>query len=99
MATDGPRRTYDTLLTAEGLKAFRDRWLGRGWVELFPGSRGMRDTTHGVEVDVLLTGDYPGDEEPKPIRFPDPSEIAGEGRPGTPVVPLSPFWNSNLPAA
>ncbi len=30
----------DILLTAESLQQFKDRWLGRGWVEQFPGSRG-----------------------------------------------------------
>lgn len=62
----------DVLLTAEGLGAFKARHLGRGWVERFPGSRGMRDTEHNVKIDVLISGDYPGDGKPKSVRFPDP---------------------------
>lgn len=62
----------DVLLTAAGLAAFKARHLGRGWVERFPGSRGMRDTEHNVKIDVLITGDYPGDGKPKAVRFPDP---------------------------
>lgn len=69
----------DVLLTARGLEAFKDAYLGRGYVEKFPGSRGLRDTEHGVTIDVLLTGDYPGDGKPKAICFPDPAiAIRGE---------------------
>lgn len=63
----------DLLLTAEGLAAFKAKHLGRGWVERFPGSKGLRDTEHGVRIDVLLTGDYPGDGRPKAVAFPAPS--------------------------
>jgi len=30
-------------------------------VEKFPGSRGLRDTENGVRIDIVVTGDYPGD--------------------------------------
>jgi hypothetical protein len=70
----------DVLLTRDGLAAFKARHLGLGWVERFPGSRGMRDTELGVKIDVLLTGDYPGDGKPKPVSFPDPRvAIRGDG--------------------
>jgi hypothetical protein len=54
----------DVLLTAEGLSAFKARHLGRGYVEQFSGSRGLRDTEHGVDIDVVLAGSYPGDGKP-----------------------------------
>jgi hypothetical protein len=63
----------DVLLTPEGLERFKERWIGKGWVERFPGSKGMRDAEHNVKIHVLLTGDYPGDGKPKPVRFPDPT--------------------------
>jgi len=69
----------DVLLTPEGLKAFKARALGRGYVEKFPGSRGVRDTKHGVDVDVVLTGTFPGDGRPKPVVFPDPAAAAQRG--------------------
>jgi CubicO group peptidase (beta-lactamase class C family) len=78
----GYRRTtvdVDVLLTRESLQKFKDAWLGRGYVEKFPGSRGMRDTENGVGIDVLVAGDYPGDGRPKPVRFPDPAEVAIRG--------------------
>lgn len=66
----------DVLLTPDGLRQFKQRWLGRGWVERYEGSRGLRDTVHDVKIDVLLAGDYPGDGKPKPVRFPDPAAVA-----------------------
>jgi len=73
--------TYvDVLLTREGLAAFKERYLGRGYVERFPGSKSMRNTRHNVEIDVLLTGDYPGDGKPKPIQVPDPAIAAERGK-------------------
>jgi hypothetical protein len=69
----------DVLLTAEGLSAFKARHLGRGYVEKFSGSRGLRDTEHGVDIDVVLAGSYPGDGKPKPVAFPDPAEAAERG--------------------
>jgi hypothetical protein len=75
-----PRMTsdVDVLVTPEGLARFKEACLGRGYVEKFAGSRGVRDTENKVGVDFLLTGGYPGDGNRKPIRFPDPSE-AGTG--------------------
>ena len=68
----------DVLLTPEGLARFKRQWLGRGWVERFTGSRGLRDAELNVRVDVLVTGDFPGDGLPKPVAFPDPSVAAAE---------------------
>lgn len=76
----------DVLLTKQGLATFKERYLGRGWVERFPGSKGMRDAARGVKIDVLLTGDYPGDGRPKPVSFPDPS-VAVRGA-GVMLLPL-----------
>jgi len=63
----------DVLLTREGLAKLKESVLGRGYLEKFPGSKGLRDTENNVAIDVLLTGDYPGDGAPKPVRFPDPA--------------------------
>jgi hypothetical protein len=78
----------DVLMTSEGLAQFKAVWLGRGYVEKFPGSRGLRDAELGVTIDVLVTGHYPGDGQPKPVRFPDPAKIAiREG--GLSLIPLA----------
>ena len=69
----------DVLLTREGLERFKRDNLGRGYVEKFPGSKGLRDTENGVAIDVLLAGDFPGDGRPKPVAFPDPAAAAVVG--------------------
>ena len=63
----------DVLLTRAGLEAFKKAFLGRGYVEKFPGSKGMRDTENNIVIDVLIAGEFPGDGKPKPVAFPDPS--------------------------
>ncbi len=70
----------DILLSRDGLHALKTAVLGRGYSEKFPGSRGLRDTEAGVNVDVVLAGEYPGDGRPKPVVFPDPAQAAVRGR-------------------
>ena len=70
----------DALSTPDGLAIFKARVLGRGYVEKFPGSRGVRDTEHGVEIDVVLSGGFPGDGKPKPVAFPDSGRGGGARR-------------------
>ena len=70
----------DILLSPEGLRALKAEVLGRGYLEKFPGSRGLRDTEAGVNIDVVLAGEYPGDGRPKPVVFPDPAEAAVRGQ-------------------
>jgi hypothetical protein len=69
----------DVLLTAEGLAAFKAAHLGRGYLEKFPGSTNLRDAEHGVDIDVVIAGSYPGDGKPKPVSFPDPGVSAERG--------------------
>jgi len=69
----------DLLLTPEGLAQFRERYLGRGYVPAFPGAgKSFRATDTGVRVDVITTGEYPGDGLPKPVVFPHPAEVSVE---------------------
>ena len=67
-------------LSADGLRALKAEVLGRGYSEKFPGSRGLRDTEAGVNVDVVLAGEYPGDGKPKAVVFPDPAQAAVRGQ-------------------
>lgn len=78
----GYRRTtedVDVLLRRDGLEAFKKANLGRGYIEKFPGSKGLRDAACNVGIDVVLAGEYPGDGREKPVAFPDPSEAAVAG--------------------
>ena len=62
----------DLLVTAEGLKAAHDQLEGIGYVRAFAGSKRLKDATTGVQIDFLITGQFPGDGKPKPVAFPDP---------------------------
>lgn len=72
----------DVVLTRTSLETFKQHWLGRGYLEKFPGSRGFRDTENNVKIDVLITGEYPGDGHPKPVSFPDPAQVSRQGARG-----------------
>ncbi|HEU4419167.1 MAG TPA: hypothetical protein VFT55_09530 [Planctomycetota bacterium] len=69
-------KDVDVLVTAEGLRRFRENALGLGWLERFPGSRGVRDTDKNVPIDLLVSGGYPGDGTPRGVAFPDPATCA-----------------------
>ncbi len=78
----------DILLTKEGLAKLKDRLVGRGYVLAFNGaSKSFRDTQTQVKVEVITTGEYPGDGKPKPVAFPDPSEASFD-RDGYRVITL-----------
>jgi hypothetical protein len=64
----------DILLSPSGLNKFRERLVGRGYALAFAGAtKVFRDAQTQVKVEVLTTGEYPGDGKPKPIAFPDPA--------------------------
>jgi len=78
----------DVLLTTEGLARFRERLVGRGYVGTHPGAtRAFRDAETGVRIEVVVTGEFPGDGKPKPVAFPHPG--AGIDVEGTRVLPLA----------
>lgn len=66
----------DVLVTPAGLQKFKQHALGLGWIERFPGSRGLRDADRRVPIDFLLTGGFPGDGQPRSLAFPDPAAAA-----------------------
>lgn len=66
----------DVLITREGLERFKQAWLGRGYLELRPGGKPVRDTETNVKIDFLLTGDFPGDGKQKPVSFPEPKTVS-----------------------
>ena len=54
------------------------RW-GKRYAERVAGTGKLIDTESGVNIDVLSTGRFPGDDKPKPIAFPDPATTALRG--------------------
>ena len=71
-----PRLTedIDVLMTARGLERFCQSLVGRGYRPAFAeAAKTFRDTETGVRIEVVTTGEYPGDGLPKPVAFPDPA--------------------------
>lgn len=61
------------LTTPAGLDAVHQQLIGRGYLPRFQGARKkLKDTTTGIPVDFITSGEYPGDGKPKPVQFPDP---------------------------
>ena len=69
----------DVILTPEGLERFHRELVGLGYVPAFEGARKrLRSTQDGTPIELIATGEYPGDGKPKPITFPRPSENSVE---------------------
>jgi hypothetical protein len=71
-----PRLTedIDLLLSPSGLERFHRQLVGRGYRPAFEGARKtFRDTRAGVRIEIVTSGEYPGDGLPKPVAFPDPA--------------------------
>lgn len=62
----------DLLVSREGLTKLHKELTGRGYVLAAPGSRNLRDVETGVQIEFVITGEFPGDGKPKPVAFPDP---------------------------
>lgn len=77
----------DLLLTKEGFSEFCERLVGAGYRQMFAGGslkvvgyeksfRMMGSPWYGLIINIVTTGEYPGDGLPKPVRFPDPDDVA-----------------------
>ncbi|HEX8128705.1 MAG TPA: nucleotidyl transferase AbiEii/AbiGii toxin family protein [Pyrinomonadaceae bacterium] len=76
-----PRFTedIDLVLTPAGLEAFHQNLVGLGYLPAFQGARRkLRSTREGVSIEIITSGDYPGDGQPKPVSFPVPAEASIE---------------------
>jgi hypothetical protein len=76
LAAHGYRRfteDVDILLRPETLASFREKLPGLAYLPAFPeAKKTFRDTRTGIKIEVMTTGEYPGDGKPKPVVFPDP---------------------------
>jgi len=76
-----PRFTedIDLVMTSEGLQKFHDELVGLGYSPAFSGAKKrLRSTVDGVSIEVMTTGEFPGDGKPKPISMPRPADAAVE---------------------
>lgn len=64
----------DILLSKAGLEQFKNKCAGLGYVPSFPDAqKSYRDAESGVPIEIITTGEYPGDGKPKPVVFPEPA--------------------------
>jgi len=97
----------DVLLTDEGLRLFKQRWLGVGWVERFQGAKGMKDAHSNVNVDVLITGIgllHTAFQMGRTLRdgaydFAINAGICGSYNPGIPLGSVLHFTEEGIPEA
>ena len=76
-----PRFTedIDLVMTADGLRKFHDELVGVGYKPALPGARKrLKSTVDGVTIEVMTTGEYPGDGKPKPVSMPEPDKASTE---------------------
>lgn len=67
------------MMTAEALDIFHRELIGPGYAPQFPGARKrLRSTVDGVSIDVITSGEYPGDGKPKPVAVPRPEQASTE---------------------
>lgn len=65
----------DLLMTREGLQNFQELLVGLGYRPSFEGTtKKFRTTQENVTVEIITTGEYPGDGQPKPVQFHDPKD-------------------------
>jgi hypothetical protein len=66
----------DSLLSQAGFAVFRERFVPRTY-DAVPGRpHRFWDRQNRVNLDILVTGDFPGSGEPGPIAYPDPRQVA-----------------------
>ena len=58
------------------MQLIHEKLEGLGYVPPFAGSKNLRDADTGVKIEFIVTGEFPGDGQPKPIAFPDPKDVA-----------------------
>ena len=66
----------DLLLTRDGLERFHAVLVGRGYRPAFQSARKKFRTSDKIPLDIVTTGEFPGDGLPKPVAFPDPADFA-----------------------
>jgi len=75
----GYRRTtndVDVLLTPEGFAEFCRRFVPKDYEKLPKRPRRFKDRTSAINLDILVTGYFPGSGKPGPIAYPDPAGVS-----------------------
>ena len=57
------------------MEKFQKELVGFGYRSAFEGAtKKFRTTEENVTVEIITTGEFPGEGKPKPVKFPNPSE-------------------------
>ena len=63
------------LLTREGLEKFRNELVGRDYRPAFESAtKKFRTTQENVTIEIITSGEFPGDGKEKPVQFPNPKD-------------------------
>ena len=66
-------------MTREGLQRFQQQLVGLVYRPAFQGAtKQFKATQDNVRLEILCTGEYPGDGLPKPVAFPHPNDFFEE---------------------
>jgi predicted nucleotidyltransferase len=69
----------DLLLTQAGLEKFQNELVGLDYRPAFQGAtKKFRTTEENVTVEIITSGEFPGDGKPKPVVFPNPNDVSVE---------------------
>ncbi|ELR98227.1 hypothetical protein [Gloeocapsa sp. PCC 73106] len=68
----------DILMDGENLARFTRELIGLGYRPAFLGAKKTFYDTKKTRIEILVTREYPGDGKPKPISFPNPTEVLTE---------------------
>ncbi len=71
-----PTADLDILFTADGFARFKDQFVPKNYDNVPKRPRRFVDKTNDIQLDILVTGLYPGSGKPGPIAFPDPEQVA-----------------------
>jgi hypothetical protein len=78
----------DLLVRRTDLKAIHSSLVGLGYTRVFEGSKNLRDTSTGVKIEFVLTGDFPGNGKEQPVSFPEPGDTDPVDREGVKFIGL-----------
>jgi len=76
------------LQSTSDLEKLGKELCGKDYLPNKPGTRHLRDRQTLVRIDFLIAGEYPGDRQPKPIAFPDPTAAWEAGEKGVHYLTL-----------
>jgi hypothetical protein len=96
------RSTRDVVLLVRSqhdLERLHAHVIGHGFGRKSPASRHLRDEVTHVRVEFLIAGEFPGDGQPKPVAFPDPTTVGERSADGLVFVNLPKLIELKLASA